>query len=326
MSGSPGAVQAVSRPDLRNAVIEEWNLNGEQEMYVADQIAGRVDVQFASGMVRRIPREAYTKQPGSVHRGPAGEYAETLYTDENFTYATQERGLQQRVDHNIRTQTKLYYDAEVVAARMVLGQLKRAHELEVAATVFNTTTWTGTPLTLAAAVPWTTAATGVPVSDAIFARSKVRANCGRNANSIIMTWLAFEKAIETAQVQARITGGATADMPARAKIATLSNLLQLNVIIAGGIKDSAAQGQAFAGASMWDDTLVMVAYLNPRPGLFDINLVNVYNWEEDGGSYDWTVESFYDQKLRGDYVRARRQVGVKAEYPECGFLLTTVTA
>ncbi len=326
---SPGATQAVSRPDLRNTVVQEWDLNGENEMFIADKIAKRVDVENAAGTVRRIPREAFTKRPNSVFRGPDGRYAETTYGDETFTYATQERGLKQKVDHNLRAQTKLYYDAEVVAARMILGQLRREHEIEVQGKVQSTSTFTGASLTTAISTSWKTAnaATAIPISDINGARAKVRLNCGREANTLIIPWQSFEYAIETSQVLGRINGGATNGMPARAKIAAFAELVNIpNVIIAGGIKDSALQGQTFTGADVWNSDRVMVAYINPSASLTDINLVNVYNWEADGGSYDWTTETYYDEDLRGDYVRARRQVGVSVEYPECGHLLTNASA
>lgn len=326
---SPGAAQTISRPDLRNQAVEEWSVSGEAATFIADDVAKRIDVDFAAGTVRRIPREEMVKDPNTLDRGPDGDYQTVEFGDETFTYFTKEQGLMIPVDANAAAQTKIYYDAQRAAARIALSKCKRMHEKAVAAAIQNTSTFTGTSLTTAISTSWKTAnaATATPIADVAAARAKVRQNCGRDANTVIMDWQAFEYAIETTQVLGRINGGATNDQPARTKLATLALLFNVErVVVAGGIKDSAKQGQNFSGTSIWNSDRVMVAYINPIASLFDINLCNVYNWEGDGGSYDWTMETIIDEVKRREYVRNRRQVGVKVEYPECGHLLTNATA
>jgi hypothetical protein len=315
------------RPDLRNAVIEEWSVTGEAANFVADQVAPRVDVPFAAGTVKRIPREAMTKDPNTTNRGPDGAYAEIEWGDETFTYITQEKGLAAPVDQNNAQQTALYYDAEKAAARIVMSKLMRDHEKVVAAAVMNATTFTGSSLTTTLGTAWSTAATATPIDDVAAARAKVRQNCGRNANTLILSWTVWEKLINVTQIINRVNGGATSDNPAIATMANIAGLMQLQrIIICGGVKDSAKQGQAFTGADVWSATMAMVAYINPSPGLYDINLANCYNWEGDGGSYVWTVERYWDESKRRWTVRARRQVGLKVEYPECGHLLQNAAA
>jgi hypothetical protein len=116
-------------------------------------------------------------------------------------------------------------------------------------------------------------------------------------------------------------------MPAKVAMQLVASLLELDkIIICGGLKDTAKQGQAYVGGDIWDATKAQVCYINPAANLFDLNLLNAYNWQGDGGSFDFTVESFWDEKLRRNCIRARRQIGTKVEYPECGHLLTAVTA
>ena len=320
---SPGASQAIMRPDLRNAVAEEWNASGEAAMFTADLIANRVDVPNASGTIKRIPREAYTKDANSVSRGPDGSYPEVEWGDETLTYMTKEEGLAVPIDQNLAAQTKLYYDAERAATRIALSKLRRAHEAKVAAAVFNTSTFTGASLTTAITTDWRDEANATPIDDINGSRAKVRENCGRLPNSVIMPWVTWENLVQCEQILDRINGGATSDNPAIAQMLNVAKLFQVDrIIIAGGIKDTAKQGQAFVGGNIWNPDYVMVAYINPAAGLYDINLCNCYNWEGDGGSFDYTVERYYSEEKRREVVRARRQVGVKVEYPECGHLLT----
>ncbi len=323
---SPGS---ISRPDLRNAVVSEWDLSGAKASFIADKVANRVDVEHAMATMRRFPREAMTKRPGTMERGADGHYAEIQFGDETFTYATTEKGLKIKIDANIKAQTSPYYDASLAATRICMAVSEREFEIDVAAKLQSTATFTGSTLTTNISTSWKTAnaATAAPITDINAARAKVRVNCGREANTLIMPWTTFEFAIETAQVLGRINGGATNGMPARAKIAAFAELVNIpNVIIAGGVKDSANRGQNFVGADIWNSDRVMVAYTNPNAGLYDINLCNAYNWEGDGGSWDWTVEIYWDEDLRGWYSRCRRQVSTKVEYPECGHQLTNCSA
>ncbi len=324
---SPSVSQAIMRPDLRNAVAEEWNLNGQAAEFRANEIAIRVDVPFAAGTVKRIPREVMTKDPNTVSRGPDGEYAHVQMGDETFTYITQEQGLTIPLDENARSQTAIYYDAQKAATRIILDKLTRMHEKDVAAKVFNTTTFTGSSLTTAVGTPWTTGATAAPITDIKTAKLKVRQNCGRLANALIIPFTAWNALTECTQIINRINGGATSDMPAKVQMQLLASLLELDrIIVCGGLKDSAKQGQSYVGADIWTATQAMVAYVNPAASLYELNLCNAYNWEGDGGSFDFTVEEYWSEEKRRWCVRGRRQVGVKVEYPECGHLLTAVTA
>jgi hypothetical protein len=322
---SPSVSQAIQRPDLRGAVVEEWSVSGQAEQFKANEVAMRVDVDVAAGTVKRIPREVMTKDPNTVERGPDGTYSEVTLGDETFTFITKENGLAMPIDENARQQTSLYYDAEKAATRIVLDKLSRMHEKDVAAKTFSTTTFTGAALTTAVSIPWTTPATATPITDVKAARVKVRQNCGRLPNALIISWTSWNALTECTQILNRINGGATSDMPARVQMQLVAGLLELDkIIICGGLKDTAKQGQNYVGADIWDTTRAQVAYINPASNLFDINLVNAYNWEGDGGSFEFTIESFWDEKIRRNCIRGRRQIGVKVEYPECGHLLTNV--
>jgi hypothetical protein len=48
------------------------------------------------------------------------------------------------------------------------------------------------------------------------------------------------------------------------------------------------------------------------------------NWADDGSNIAGTVETYRDEKVRGDVVRVRHQIGEKTLYPEAGYVLTGV--
>lgn len=327
MAASPGIAQLTGRPDLRGSVVEVWNETEEAASFIADEVASRIDVPFAGGTIRRLPREAFTKDPATLERGPEGTYARGDWGDQTYTYFTKEQAQEMPVDENMKAQTALYYDAEKAAARIAFSRCKRGHEKTVAAAIMNTGTFTGSQTGGCAASWKSNATTATPVADIRQARFAVRLGCGRDANTLILGWQAWEYLKETSQVLARVTGGARPDIPGTITLEDLQRILSINrIIVAKSVQDTAKQGQTFSGSDLWSDSYAMIAYINPAPSLQDINLCNAYNWEGDGGSWDWTVETYYDLPTRRDVIRVRRQVGVKVEYPECGYLLTGITA
>lgn len=325
---APANIQSLVRPDIRNAVVEVWSQTTEAQMMIADSVAKRIDVDFESGTLIRIPREAYTKDTPNLNRGADGTYQEVEYKTDSLQFATVEQALAVRVDQKMANGAKIYFNAEVVAGKVAMSRLVRGHEIAVAAAVMNTTTFTGAALTAAASANWkTSASSATPIQDILIGRQNVRQNCGREANTIVMDWVCWEALRETSQILGRITGGAHAQDPASVTTDIVSRIIEIpNIIIARGIKDSSDMGQKFTGSAIWDKTKCWLGYVNPAPSKDDISCFHVYNWEGDGGSWDWTMETYFSNEKRANVVRARRQVGIKAEYPECGYLITGAAA
>ena len=324
MSGLVSPIQALVRPDIRNAVVEVWSQSLERQTFVADEICKRIDMPFSSGTLIRIPREAFTKDTATVDRAADGRYQEIEYKTDTLQYATKEQALAMRVDQKISNQAKTYFDAEVYAGRILLSRLFRAHEKTVAAAVMNTTTFTGSTLTAATSNNWRTDQSGAtPVQDILNARKNVRQNCGRDANTLIMDWVVWQNLRESAQILARVTGGARPDIPGSVTEQDVAKVLEIpNIIVAKGIADTTNMGQTFVGSGIWSQTACMVAYINPAASAFDITPFMAMHWDGDGGAWEFTMESFFSNERRGEVVRARRDVGVFTPYPECGFLVT----
>ena len=98
------------------------------------------------------------------------------------------------------------------------------------------------------------------------------------------------------------------------------------VLVAGAIKNTAADGAAFAGADVWDDEYAMVCRVAGSSDIQEPCIGRTMHWSEDGSTIGGVVETYRDEPRRGEAVRVRHQIGIEIMYPEAGHLLGNITA
>ena len=320
---SPNTSSVQYRPDLRDGVAEEWDVNGEQAGYIAEQLLPMVDVPHAAGTYKRIAREQFTAGEQD-DRASGGDYTRIAFGDEDVPFHTEERGLEVPIDHNAEAQASDYYDAEMEATRILLGKLYREHENRVAAKLFNATTFVGR--TGNVGTEWSILASATPISDVKDSSEIVRSNCGLKPNTLAISQKVWNNLTECSQVLNRITGGATKDMPAVALRKAVAQMMDVDqILVAGGIKNTANKGQDHVSADIWDDEFALLAYIRPNPSLRTLQLGCTLHWGKDGSQRDFRVEQYATPNGRGRIVQARRQVKEFVQYAECGYLLSNIT-
>lgn len=246
------------------------------------------------------------------------------FTDDSF--ATQDRGIEQRVDDRDARRFANYFDLEQVAAKKARHTVLLNYEKRVAAAVFNSTTWTGAALTTAIGNNWNIA-TGTPIADITAAKIKVRNNCGSMANTAIMDWELFVGLLRCTEIIDLLKYNGIQDV--RASMMTAQALAQVfnldRVLVAGMMKNTAIEGQAAVMAAIWDKTQCMVCRTAPpNSSIEEISIGRTIHWAEDGSEIGGHVESYRDDARRGDIIRCRMEVAEKIIYPEAGHLLTAV--
>lgn len=320
---SPNPSSAQYRPDLRGAVAEEWDASGEVDYYIADKVLPMADVPHAAGTYRRIPRENYLKNVNDA-RAADGTYEQGEFNDEEAAFVTQERGFEIPVDANANAQAAIYFDAERAASRMVLSTLYRQHEKRVAAKLFNATTFSG--LTDDVGTEWSTAASATPITDVKEKAEVVRQNCGMKPNTLVISAAVAVNLSECSQVLNRMNGGATVNTPAKATMAVIAQLMEIDrIVVGGGLKNTANEAKDASLADIWDDEYALLCYVNPNPSLFSAQLGATWHWGGDGSQKDFLLESYFSEPHRSNVIRGRRQVGPDVQYPEFGYLLGNIT-
>ena len=224
---------------------------------------------------------------------------------------------------------KDFFDAEVSTTELVVDAILRARERRIADMIFNATTWTGSSLTTAVGTPWSTAASAKPIDDVNAAREKVWIATGLYPNALIINRKVFEYIRLCDQVKDDIqsAGAGQATKQRDITIAQLSQVFDLDYIfVAGGAKNTANPADAATISRIWSNSYAMVARVCVTNNILEPGLGRSFHWSGDGSEADGLVETYYQENVRGEVVRARHQIEEKVMYKECGHLLTNIAA
>jgi hypothetical protein len=321
---SPSAALATQRPDLASS-FEEFSLEANREGFIGTDVLTVINVAKQAGTFGIIPVEQLLQHPETL-RAPGSNYNRMRWKFETSTYATEEHGIEEPVDDRESAMYMDYFDAEVMASRRAFHAVLVAQEIRIATAVFNATTWTGAALTTAITNEWDDATNATPFADVEAAVQAVYEGTGLWPNALIMNYKVFRNLRLTAQVVDRVKYQGFVDArPGNITAEALGQAFDLRIIIAGGTKNTAKEGQAASTASIWDDEYAMVARVATSEDPREPCIGRVFHWAEDGSSIGGTVESYRDEQVRGDVVRVRHDVDELIIYPGAGHLLSNVT-
>lgn len=318
---APSAALTTLRPEL--GTFMEFDLAMDRQGFIGTKILPMVTVAKQSGTFGKIPIEQLIKTRNTA-RAPGSGYSRGNFTFTQDTFTTYEHGAEEVVDDNEAALYSDYFVAEQIAVQRAVDAILRNQEIRIAAAVGNTTTWTGATLTTSIGTPWATVATATPVDDVEAAVRLVRDNSGMLPNAMIISWLTYRNLRLSDQILDRVQTQNFQDV--RAGMIGRSHLSAVfdipNIIVAGAIKDSDAEGDAFDAASIWNDDYCMICRIAETGDIREPCIGRTFHWGEDGSSPLGTIETYREEAVRGDVVRVRHQVGEEIIYPEMGHLLT----
>ena len=314
---------AVTRPDLRAAVYQEWDAAGERAGFIADRVLPIIDVPYPSASYKMIPREEYIKDVDTLRKG-SGHYTESTFSFSESYYRTQDYGTAERIDANAQATLAEFFDAEMAATAMVLSRLLRDQEKKAAALLFSATTFSGKTAAIGGA-NWATHATAVPINDILTARVAVRDQCGIWPNSLVLSNKVWLHLIACDQIIDRLGYGGSVNEARIATKAVVAQLLDLRQIIVGdAIKDTAKEGHDMSASAIWNEDAALVALINPAPRMQAPTLGMTWHWPGDGSEAQFHIEKYWDEDSRSFKIRGRRQTGQEVRDAAFGYYLTTV--
>jgi len=322
----PSSSLTTLRPDLGSMF--EFSTEANIAKMVGYQILPIINTAKQSGTFGRIPSESLGKLD-DVTRGKNGEYNRVNWNFTEDTFATKEYGLESSVDDRNSSLYSEFIDAEAATTRIVLHKVLAKAESRIASAIFNTTTFTGASLTTNISVEWSTIATATPITDVFNASQKVRDNCGEYANALVVSRKVWRNLIRCAQIidSIRSSGAGQSTQAGQVTVQQVAEALDLQRIIIGDMSyDSAKEGQSTSFGDMWDDEYAMVCKLASTDMIEEPCLGRTFHWAGDGSQPGGLVESYDEVQSRSRVIRVRHEVQEKIIYPECGHLLTNITA
>lgn len=323
---SPTSSLATLRPDLAGS-LEEFNLAQDRQGFIGTQVLPIMDVAKASGNFGTIPIEQLLQERTTL-RAPGGSYSRGNFQFTPGSYATVEYGAEEPVDDNQSVAYRDYFIAEQISAQRALDAVLREWEKRVAAAVFNATTWTSNTTAISSAVRWDVKADAAPIDQIDAAKRKVWDASGIWPNTVIMSRKNFMNLRLCDQIRERVasTGAGDSVLQKRITVQQIAQAFDIEkVLIGNSAKNTENEGQDVTIAPIWSDTEVMVCRTAMTNDFREVAIGRNFHWAEDGSSPGGTMESYRDETIRGDVIRARIQVQEKILYVPAGHLLTTVT-
>lgn len=319
---SPSEALSTLRPDLGGS-FEDFDTEMDRLGYIGYQVLRPLDVARASGTFGRIPLAQLLKN-AEVKRTSKSGYNRGDWEFEQETFATAEYGFEEPVDNRDEALYRDFFDAELVSAELARATVLRAAEKRIADLIFNATTWNGASLYTDVTTTWATIATATPITDVEAAVRKVYDGTGLWPNALIINRKVFRDLRNTVQVIDRIASSG-AGSPTKASDITIEMLKQVfdlkYILVGGGSRNSANEGQAATPTQIWSSGYAMVARIAETDNPKEPCLGRTFHWSADGSEMGCTMETYDEPQSRGRVVRARHEVHEKVIYTACGHLM-----
>ncbi len=326
---TPNESLATLRPDLGGS-FEDFDLAMDRLGFVGYRVLPVVEVSVSAGTFGRIPLAQLLKN-ADVKRNNRSGYNRGDWQFQEESFVTKEYGFEVPVDRRDAALYASFFDAELVSAEIARDTVLRAAEKRIADLIFNTTTWTGSTLTtaIAAGKEWSNAANAEPIVDVENAILKVFTGTGVWPNTLLLTRKTFRLLRNSDQIIDRIAsqgaGNATKATDITAQM--LARVFDLDqVIIAGASRNTANEGQTAVPDSIWNNDYAMVLKVPTTNNIKEPCVGRSFHWGADGSTIGCTMETYYEEQVRADVVRARHDVDEKVIAAAFGHLITNTTA
>lgn len=348
--GAPST--AITRLDL-SITYQEFNLLANRKKFIGLRVLPPLAVDQEGADFAKIVIASLLGKVEDTQRPPRSTYNRDSWEWTKDSYAVQEHGVEETVDDATVEKYGDVVRTEQIATMRAINRVLQRIEYDIAAAVFNTTTWTGSSLTGAAGVNWNNATqTNVdPLADIDAAHDKVNTNCGEDANTLVLTKKGFRSMIRTTRLESllkydasellvALNSGQNQSMVSEI-VSGLKDLLQVDTILVGrGFKNTADKGQTPSLSRMWDDTMAMLCCVHddglsgdlesPTPQIgrtiFSTKHGEPLPGVDDAGLGSLIFDEYREESVRGSVIRPRNKRQVKILHPQAGFLITGVTA
>lgn len=346
----PAPSTAITRLDLSMSY-GEFNLLANIGKFIGLKVLPPIGVAQEASEFLKIKIESYLSKVEDTERAPKGTYARDDWEWTKDSYALTEHGVEEVVDDATIERYGDALRAELISAIRAVNRVLQRLEYDIAAAVFNTTTWNGASLTTTMGTPWTTKATADPVANIDAAHDKVADGCGEDANTLVCTKKGFRAIVRTDRMEGLLKYDASELLMAMSKgqnqnmvtevISGIKDVLHVEKILVGrGYKNTADGGQTASLSRMWDDTMAMLCVTNddglngdlenPKPCIGRTIFTNK-NGEplpgsDDAGLGSLIMDEYREENVRGSVLRPRNKRQIKVLHAKAGHLLQGVTA
>jgi hypothetical protein len=256
-------------------------------------------------------------------RSPYSAYARGTRAFVQDTYTALEYGYEEAVDDTVTLDVARFFDAEVIAAKLAKRKLLLAHELRVAAKLFDNSTFTatnsGTAYTTANLATFDAGADVQEAIDRLLSKGESVTNL-----SVIIPYPVWTRIRASTKFQNRLRGaGISSDTILNASTQAAAEVFGVaSVQIGRASYDTAPEGVAFAAGNVWANTFIWVGSVTQASaGYFGGGAAFTLNWSEYGSAIG--VSTYREEAIKSNIVRASQYTAEKVVNANAGQLITT---
>lgn len=256
-------------------------------------------------------------------RAVGGAYPRATQSFTQDTYTATEYGVENTIDDTVTADMARFFDAEVIAAKLSQRALMLAHELRVAAKIFDNSTFTAT--NSATAYTLANIATFDFGSDVDDAKDRLLAKGESSENlKVVLSAPVWSRIRASTKFQNRLRGaGISSDTFVNLGLTAAAEALGVQEVLIGRCSyDSANEGAAYSSANIWSNSLAWIGSVaDGGAGYFGGGAGYTLNWSEYGPVIG--VTTYRDEGIRSNVVRASHFVAEKIVNANAGQLITT---
>ena len=257
------------------------------------------------------------------NRAAYSAYARGTRAFNQDTYTALEYGYEEAVDDTVTLDVARFFDAEVIAAKLAKRKLLLAHELRVAAKLFDSSTFTatnsGTAYTTANLATFDAGADVQDAIDSLLAKGEIVTNL-----SVVVPYPVWTRIRASTKFQNRLRGaGISSDTILNASTQAAAEVFGVaSVQIGRASYDTAPEGVAFSAGNVWANTFIWVGSVTQASaGFFGGGAGFTLNWSEYGPAIG--VSTYREEAIKSNIVRASQYTAEKVVNANAGQLITT---
>ena len=299
----PESTSVTLRRDL-TATAQEYDEESAQRKFIAPVAAPIAVVGEQAATYPVMNRENF-KKVDDVKRGEDGAYNRIVGEFGSRSYDTEDHGLETPLDDRKAARYRNWISFEQAMTRVLRFRMMMAWERRVAAL------WSGLGLTNHNVdTAWSDKSNAKALSvdlAAAFNDLEDACGCDRSELTLIIPRADYAELVETDEIRNRIQYTYPGVQPAQLGAAQLASMLQIKQVrIARSSYDSKAEGESESMSQVWSAGVLYVALLaEPQSPLEMPSACRTLIWPGDGAADIPVVETYRDDRVRGDVLRVR---------------------
>ena len=312
---------AIFRADIAGVVEQAKEL---ESGLIGTQVMPILDVPVRAGQYPTfVLKEGQLLKSDMKTRSPYSAYPRGTRAFTQDTYTALEYGYEEAVDDTVELDIARFFDAETMAAKLAKRKLLLAHELRVAAKIFDNSTFTatnsGTAYTTANLATFDVGSDVQDAIDRLLAKGESVTNL-----AVVMSASVWTRIRASTKFQNRLRGtGLSTDTILNASQQAAAEVFGVNSVLIGRASyDTAPEGVAFASGNVWSNSLIWVGSVTQASaGYFGGGAAFTLNWSQYGSAVG--VSTYREEAIKSNIVRASHYVAEKVVNANAGQLVTT---